>query len=605
MQQLSNQTWEILYPGSSGVATETGIWSVMRSAFAGVQDLTNRTLSGNSTILPDTPVWLLFTNVNDSRTFDFECHDNSTDLNTTALVAPFDAGTVVKNLFHPYDEHTLVESTRALGINGSLQLNGCLDSLDMQAFDFKAYVPIEHWTGPEPAITKFSPGHDARIIARTDALSGEEVPVEISFSVAMDCENITRGITFESRTESGILPSIRQDSVRCGPSNNDEGSAVVAAIPSAWSWSAMLSDVHDGIHRMTVTNAKVAADNSSTQAKDHFLFRLGQPNNPVVFPTTANYSSTLLVRTQNELMLNHTAAGADLFRYSTNFGTTFSDWQAYTGGIQAIEKQAWSGTNLQKWKGEHVRVEYFSRFAGSSDHVQQGDIGSKPRRFPHMFLNGPYNSYGYDAGLNNRFELQDNNEWTFHWMTEWSRHGSAAQINVWGIDPDGQPDQSMVLGDIDGDSVLDRLPPSSLVSVTLNITDAPPKPYLAWRYHVDDGNLRFRLEPQGNMWLQLSLFIIFWILPLLTAALTTRIFILGFYRIKFNKLGAVSEKIGMLPLAIRRTFHGAGVSSLLRPRPQFLQVDQKPVVDSMGQRTVLIATMEYDIEDWGIKIKSK
>lgn len=362
----------------------------MRSAFEGVQDLSNRTVPGNSTALSDTPVWLLFTNVNDTRTFTFDCRDNTTDLNTTALIAPFNAG-IVKNLFHPYDELTLVNSTRALGIDGSSQLNGCLGSVEMAAFDFRAYVPKALWVGPEPVITRFSPGHDARILSTADAADGEEVRIEISFSRAMDCANVTQSITFESKTESGTVPKIQQDSVQCGPSDDGADYSLVAAIPSTWSWTGTLSGVHNGVHRLTVSNAKVVSGNSSTRAKDHFLFRVGQFNNPVVFPRSANYSTTLLVRTDNnELMLNHTAAGADLFRYSTNFGTTFSEWQPYVGGLQNIEKQTWTGTDIQKWKGEHVRVEYFSRFAGSSDHVQQGDIGSRPRRFPHMFLNGPY-----------------------------------------------------------------------------------------------------------------------------------------------------------------------------------------------------------------------
>lgn len=38
-----------------------------------------------------------------------------------------------------------------------------------------------------------------------------------------------------------------------------------------------------------------------------------------------------------------------------------------------------------------------------------------------------------------------------------SLSGTLAQINVWGVNPDGQPDQTYVLGDADGDSVLDRL----------------------------------------------------------------------------------------------------------------------------------------------------
>jgi alpha-1,3-glucan synthase len=36
-------------------------------------------------------------------------------------------------------------------------------------------------------------------------------------------------------------------------------------------------------------------------------------------------------------------------------------------------------------------------------------------------------------------------------------------FNVWGTNPDGQQDHSFVYGDIDGDGVLDRLNPASLL----------------------------------------------------------------------------------------------------------------------------------------------
>jgi alpha-1,3-glucan synthase len=420
---------------------------------------------------------------------------------------------------------------------------------------------------------------------------------------------------------------------------NATNSTLVAGLSSAWRWSATLTNVEDGVHRLTVPPVKTPRG-KWTKSKDHFLIRVGQPNNPVVFTRTANYSSTLLVQAANDkLMLNHSAAGADLFRYSTNFGTSFSEWTPYNGGMTEIEKQAWTGTNSQAWTGEHVRVEYFSRFRGSADHVQQGDLGTKQRRLPHLFLNGPYNSYGYDGGLDNSLKLHNDNEWSLDWMTEWSTSGAVAQLNVWGINPDGQPDQTQVFGDIDGDSVLDRLPPSSLAKLVLNITDAPPKPHLAWKILVNDGNMRFQLIPVGNMNYQLALYVILWILPLITAAASAWIFVLGFYKIKLNSLGATKKVVSILPVAVRRPlsklFHarhrlyetkfdsnGASekvpsilpvairrpLSKLFLSRPtseQFLQVHPKPATEPAitSQRTVLIATMEYNIDDWNIKIK--
>jgi alpha-1,3-glucan synthase len=146
----------------------------------------------------------------------------------------------------------------------------------------------------------------------------------------------------------------------------------------------------------------------------------------------------------------------------------------YTGGQTQIEEQAWSGTKLQEWKGTHVRVEYFSRLAGSSDHVQQSDLDyHTPRRFPHLFLNGPYNQYGYDAGLSNQMKLIDNSTWEHHFMTEWSLAGTLAQINVWGINPDGKPDQSLLM-EIPSLIAFRRLPCLQLSSTSHSLHQNPP-----------------------------------------------------------------------------------------------------------------------------------
>ena len=129
-----------------------------------------------------------------------------------------------------------------------------------------------------------------------------------------------------------------------------------------------------------------------------------------------------------------------MWRYSTNWGSSFSDWFPYTGGNDTIAQLPWSGTSLQKWSGHHVRVEYYNKLSGSSDYVQEGDYdwdSSVPRRFPHLFWNGPYNQYGFDAGLKNEM-IQDSDDrlWKVKFLTEWPAQG---QINVWGINPDGQP----------------------------------------------------------------------------------------------------------------------------------------------------------------------
>ncbi|KAK5195631.1 Cell wall alpha-1,3-glucan synthase ags1 [Exophiala xenobiotica] len=602
LQQLSNQTEQIQYPGSGKVTTETGMWSVMRSGFPGVQDL-------SGTGAGDLPIWLLYSNANATTTYTFDCSDNDTALNTTSLIAPYDAGTTVKNLFYPYDEHTLNDSVHKLGINGSTNPNGCLSTLDMAAYDFRAYVPVGSWVGPKPMVTKFSPGHDARLKSIVGDNDTQSVDIEFQFSAEMDCESVTNSIMFNSTTESNMTPTLERDSIICGVMDDSETPPYVGAISSTWTWSATLNNVANGIHAVSIRNASSEAG-ERTNAVDRFLFRIGRTNNPLVFTTTANYSSSLLSKSEDgSLMLYHSAAGADKWRYSTNWGSTFSTWMPYDGGNTKIEEQPWSGTDLQSWKGTHVRVEYFSRLAGSSDHIQQGDLDyHTPRRFPHLFLNGPYNQYGYDAGLENQMKLSNNNTWEHHFMTEWSLSGALAQINVWGINPDGKPDQTVVMGDADGDSILDRLPPSSLSSIVLNITQPPPKPHLGWRVVINDGTLRFELVPSGNMWSQIIVFVLLCVVPIITAAFGVWSFMQSFYQVKFNEIG-ISEKAGLIPAAIKKQFkklkdedNSPGFLAKFNRKPKFLQ-QSDTVIDQQRRRTVLIATMEYDIEDWAIKIK--
>lgn len=616
LQQLSNQTNYTVLPGSSDVATEFGLWSVLRSQFSGVQDLSNENSKG------DLSVWLLYSNRNETTDYTFDCSDNSTNLNITALLAPYDGNTTVKNLFFPFEEITLQNSVRRLGINGSSQLNGCIANLKMRPFEFKAYVPINHWVGPRPMMTEFEPGHDARVQSMVDPGDSQDLNIVFKFSQEMDCESVTRSIGFESTTLSGKTPLVKPDSIVCGKVAADAESVYVGALPSVWSWQATLTAVEHGVHAVKISSPLSADGKSTTQATEKVVFRIGSLTNPVVFPLQANYSETLLTEQNGQLLVNHSAAGASLWRYTTNWGTTFSDWMPYAGGVNHIERLPWHGTKLQAWKGDHVKIEYFSPLVGQSDIVQHGDVDgrSKQRRFPHLFWNGPYNKYGFDAGLDNEMTLSADGIWEHHFAAEWAQSGVVAQINVWGINPDGKPDQSFVFGDIDQDSVLDRLPPSALSQVMLNITEPPPRPYVGWRVVLNDATLKFTLQPSGNMSSQLILYIVLWVSPILTAGVAVWLYMQSFYDIKFNEIG-VSEKSSIISVAIRRVF------GRLRDDISNSDEEQNPprkkdifsavwgekkdkfrqstgnLLTQENRRTVLIATMEYDIEDWAIKIK--
>ncbi|WEW59543.1 alpha 1,3-glucan synthase [Emydomyces testavorans] len=588
VKQLSNSTRKVFLPGSNDVPTETGMWSVVRGRYNSVQDFGDGNL----------PVWLVYQNDNRTLDYHFDCNDEQ-----KALISAFDAGTTVKNLFYPYDEHTLKKGPVKLGIEQSSNFNGCLDTLQMRPWDFRAYVPKSRFIRPKPMITKFSPGHDARLESQVGPHENETLPVELYFSENMDCSSVTNSLSLNSTTENGKKPSIDLSSVQC-KSIEPTKTKYSGEIAGIWRWSANLTGVYNGIHKLRIENPRAGNGNRSTDAVDNFLFRIGQLDNPMVFSRSANYSRTLLHRNEKgELYVSHHATGADSYRYSTNWGSTWSEWMPYKGGNDTLKKQEWSGTKAQAWKGEHVIIEYWNRMAGSSSHAQQGDLdweSEHPRRFPHLFWNGPYNQYGYDAGLENQLQLNKKGQWTIRFMTEWP---ALAQVNVWGMNPDGKPDRNFVFGDSDGNSVLDRLPPSSLKKSVVNITEHPPRPYLSWEFLLDDGTFRFQLLPAGSMYQQMILYYLLLILPITMGITAVVLFRCIFCHITVNRTGKSSSSSSA-------SLWSESWKSRGKPKPIFLDDSETspalPEFDyskSRQRRKVLIATMEYEIDDWGITIK--
>ena len=461
-------------------------------------------------------------------------------------------------------------------------------------------------------------------------LSAESIPIELHFSAPMDCQQITRTIQINSTTSDGSIPQLDTRSVQCHNVSNIDNTlpSFSGTTNTTWAFAGTLVGVADGVHQISLRNISTAANRTATtNSYDHFLLRVGQSDNPMVFPGTANYSDNMLFKdTDNNLYVSHKAAGADMFRYSLNFGTTFGDWQNYISGENpntTLAPKVWSGTKLQSWKGEHVIVQYWSRLAGSSDHVQHADLGisSRQRQFPNVFLEGVFNRHGYDGGVANQMEMKNNNIWSFDFVNEWPAQVS---VNLWGTNPDGQLDHTRVYGDIDGDYVLDRIPPYSLINNVINITDPPPSPFLGWQITLNDADYRFQLKPIGSRWNQLALYILLWLIPILTGVAAVWTFVTSFYGVKLNEFGIATKKkfeIGNLRQLLKRPKVQAsevaatkplvspikpsdiGIPHEYRQAVQFIQVATPTTPKMPKQLTVLIATMEYEIEDWGAKVK--
>ena len=634
--QLSSLTTNISLPGSFYQVTETGLWSVLRARMEDLQDFEGQGMFGNQ------PVWLLHSNYKDATTYTCDCTDP-----LDAILSPFDAGSTVKNMFYPFDEWTLDESPRKLGVEGSTAPSGCLPKLNMTMYGWKAFVPVDTWIKPSPIVTGFSPGHDARLLANTGPDEASDVEIEVRFSDEMDCESFLDGFSVVSTTDSGqqVQPDIA--SLNCSVVDPIFEAYYYGPSPSVWVARMTLANVYDGVHVVGVKDVASLSGNMTTDAHDHFMFRVGQAENPFVFPHSANYSSSLLFKDptslrkrtdfdhavgdtsiiSSDLMVHQKAAGAEKWRFSMSFGAIWSDWMDYVPGNVSLPSQSWTGSDRQRWEGDHVKIQYWSRAVGSANHQIEGDLAGGndgiPRRFPHLFIHGTFNEYGYDSGLANSMHQLPNGTWAFDFMTEWP---SQFQVNVWGISHNGRPDVSFAFGDVDNDTVLDRISPHSLQPAVVNVTNlGPGSPHLAWRILFNDADLRYWLVPVGNRWIQLIIFILLAVVPLISASLAVWVYKEAFAVVKFNQWGLVQKKSSRLTMREgMRSVLGldektSSTSSIAASTPAG---DLSPTDGSLDatamtpggfagafvtpppkRRTVLIATMEYDIEDWGIKIK--
>jgi len=587
LRKLANKTEFTLLEGSSS-PTEFGIWSVARGLFKGVQEEEE---DGEE-------VWLVYHNRGHRTTYDFNCNDAK-----SAFISPFDAGTRVQNVFSEDGPITLGESAIPNDFTTGGKSAGCLSSITLEPYEFRAYVSFGRRPSVAPMITKFSPGHDHPIDS-TNANGRIEVALE--FNVEMDCDSVTEAFSAVVISDSTGNKTLRFDDTSCELVDPSDKLTWTGAIHSSWEFKTTLVGVADGIVKLTLKNPATKDGLKTTNSTDHFLLRFGKPDNPIVFPVLANYSRSLLSMEGTIMYVNHAAPGATQWRYSTNWGSSWSSWINYTSAAtkSRITENAWSGTSLQEWEGKHLQVQYYSKPLGSSAFIQHSDSNDVvfQRVFPHIHIHGPYNKWGYDAGLPGAMDLVYHHTWSMHYMYEWPAN---FQLNVWGINPDNQPDVTAIFGDIDGDGIVDRLPPSSLANNVVNITGPPPMPALAYKLVYNDAAWRFEFIPAGHIGPQIAIFVLCAMMPVLLTVLALWIYVGSFYQVKVNKSGFAAK--GWFPevfgkLDLKKGGGKGHEMTAITPPPASANMGSFGGAGS-GRRTVLIATMEYNIDDFGIKIK--
>jgi alpha-1,3-glucan synthase len=132
----------------------------------------------------------------------------------------------------------------------------------MPAWGFKAFVPKEKFMQPSPYITRFSPGHDTRLVPQ--GTSGETVRIGFEFSQEMNCEDITNSLTITSKALGNESPQLDTSSVSCKPIQETNVVTWPGAFTSVFRYEVDLGNVFPGVHRVTVSNVTTANGNQST-----------------------------------------------------------------------------------------------------------------------------------------------------------------------------------------------------------------------------------------------------------------------------------------------------------------------------------------------------
>lgn len=183
------------------------------------------------------------------------------------------------------------------------------------------------------------------------------------------------------------------------------------------------------------------------------MIRVGSTSNPLVFPaTSASRSSRLLtISPESGFSLRHEAPGANLFRYSVDFGKSWSQWKDY----ENVKDLGWYP--FSKTSKKHIMVDYWCLKCGSAAHrvtaemTDQYQPKANPQSLPSLHLHGEFNLFGLDSGMSGQMKLGNDGYWRIPFM--W-RFPAKVLLDVWG-------ERSMYFGDIDNDTILDRLPPNA------------------------------------------------------------------------------------------------------------------------------------------------
>lgn len=247
-------------------------------------------------------------------------------------------------------------------------------------------------------------------------------------------------------------------------------------------------------------------------------------------------------------------------------------------------------------------MEHLLSFRNSS--LKQNGIASGSR----LSVHGGLDQDGLDSGIPSSMKEKGDGLWQYDIMTELP---SFFLFYSQRVNENPSFDLSLEHGDIQNLSVNISKVPLLVSRVSLN--NYPRSPHIAFRITVNETSKQYSMSAMGSRWYQITIYLLLGTLPIFTGFASTRIYLYTFYVVKVNKFGQTQIE-NILPITIQSKMHNRH----WLPRTASLPFRNENLEHSMstnralakptdaravsGRLTILIATMEYQINDWNIKV---
>jgi alpha-1,3-glucan synthase len=214
-------------------------------------------------------------------------------------------------------------------------------------------------------------------------------------------------------------------------------------------------------------------------------------------------------------------------------------------------------------------------------------------------VHGPFDNFGVGSSVPSKGGQDTHATWQYDLMAELP---SRFQLSMLDRDVNNNADWSQTFRYVDGATHSVSVLPASVTRNVIHITKLPSSPHLGYRLSIDGARRQYIFTPIGSSRYQIMVYFLLGIIPISTGFASIWIYWYAFCVVKVYKFSR-TKKNSFVPtsqskLRFGRWFPDTSLDVVKQERA----ISFSSSATACGHRTILIATMEYEIYDWNVKI---